>query len=84
MIHKEGPLTLFSGLSSAIVGGAISYFIYFLTYKLSGQITSKLELGLTAESLINSFVAGLNTAVLTNPIWVLNTRMAQANSIVIE
>jgi len=66
-----------SGFKSAMVGIVSSQGIYYYWYALFGflfQRKSKRVLG-TLESLIVSALAGCMTAILTNPIWVVNTRM---------
>jgi adenine nucleotide transporter 17 len=79
LLKKEGVSRLYSGMSSALVGSVISYGIYFFTYKMwnNALINLGIDKGVVVNSMITSFLAATCTALGSNPIWVLNTRMAQ-------
>ncbi len=75
--------TYISGLSSALVGISITNFVYYYWYEWTraffenaaakaGRASKKLT---TIESMIAGAIAGSATVILTNPIWVVNTRI---------
>lgn len=81
---------LYSGLSSALFGISVTNFVYYYWYEWTraffeaaavkaGRASKKLT---TVESMIAGAIAGSATVILTNPIWVINTRMTtrQASS----
>lgn len=84
IVAREGVSGLYAGLDSAIVGIGITNFVYYYWYewtrtaferrtagvvgRVSGQLT-------TLESMAAGALAGSATVILTNPIWVVNTRM---------
>jgi adenine nucleotide transporter 17 len=74
---------LYSGLSSALFGISVTNFVYYYWYEWTraffetaaakaGRASKKLT---TVESMIAGAIAGSATVILTNPIWVINTRM---------
>jgi adenine nucleotide transporter 17 len=86
VLKKEGFLRLYNGMSSALVGIIISSGIYFFSYRLSNNLIleNNLSTNIVLDTLITSFLAGSCTALTSNPIWVLNTRMAQVDNTNIE
>jgi adenine nucleotide transporter 17 len=77
IIKEEGLTGLYDGLSSSLVGIAVTNFIYYGTFEgsRSAYLKSKNKLTLsTLESMAVSAVAGAATTLLSNPIWVVNTR----------
>lgn len=93
IIKEEGPLGLYSGLSSSLLGIAVTNAIYYGAFETvreflleakknatAAQATSaaaKIAAGgalTTLESMLAGALAGSATTVLTNPIWVVNTR----------
>ena len=83
IINREGVSGLYSGLNSALLGISVTNFVYYYWYEWtrsffekaaekSGRASRKLT---TVESMIAGAVAGSATVLLTNPIWVVNTRM---------
>ncbi|CAK7270959.1 hypothetical protein SEPCBS119000_004355 [Sporothrix epigloea] len=84
IVAREGVAGLYAGLDSAIFGIGITNFVYYYWYewtraafvrraasaagRVSGQLT-------TLESMAAGALAGSATVILTNPIWVVNTRM---------
>ncbi|CAK7273303.1 hypothetical protein SEPCBS57363_005586 [Sporothrix epigloea] len=84
IVAREGVSGLYAGLDSAIFGIGITNFVYYYWYewtraaferraagvvgRVSGQLT-------TLESMAAGALAGSATVILTNPIWVINTRM---------
>jgi len=74
---------LYSGLESALFGISVTNFVYYYWYEWSraafekaaekaGRASKKLT---TVESIIAGAIAGSATVLITNPIWVINTRM---------
>lgn len=83
IVAREGVSGLYSGLSSALFGISVTNFVYYYWYEWtraffeaaaekSGRASKKLT---TVESMIAGAIAGSATVILTNPIWVVNTRM---------
>ena len=83
IVARHGVSDLYSGLSSALVGISITNFVYYYWYEWTraffeaaavkaGRASKKLT---TVESMIAGAIAGSATVVLTNPIWVVNTRI---------
>lgn len=78
---------LYSGISSALFGISVTNFVYYYWYEASNDFfkkqTGKARLS-TLESMAAGAVAGSLTVLITNPIWVVNTRQtarkAEANT----
>ncbi|RAO67115.1 uncharacterized protein BHQ10_003127 [Talaromyces amestolkiae] len=83
IIQREGISGLYSGLNSALFGISMTNFVYYYWYEWTraafekaaekaGRASKKLT---TVEAIIAGAIAGSATVLLTNPIWVINTRM---------
>ncbi|KAI0006408.1 mitochondrial carrier [Xylariaceae sp. FL0662B] len=83
IVAREGVAGLYAGLDSAVFGISVTNFVYYYWYEWSraffeaaatraGRASKKLT---TVESMIAGALAGSATVILTNPIWVVNTRM---------
>ncbi|KAI4132376.1 MAG: hypothetical protein LQ338_000724 [Usnochroma carphineum] len=83
IVQREGITGLYSGLDSALFGISVTNFVYYYWYEWtrafferaairSSRASKKLT---TIESMIAGALAGSATVLLTNPIWVVNTRM---------
>lgn len=79
ILKEEGLKGLYSGLKSALVGNAATQAIYYYFYE---SIKAGFEANYAAneaisivENMVTGGIAGCITAVATNPIWVLNTRL---------
>ncbi|KAK3372870.1 mitochondrial carrier domain-containing protein [Lasiosphaeria ovina] len=83
IVAREGVSGLYAGLSSALFGISVTNFVYYYWYEWTraffeaaavraGRASKKLT---TVESMIAGAIAGSATVILTNPIWVVNTRM---------
>lgn len=83
IIQREGVSGLYSGLDSALFGISVTNFVYYYWYEwtrssfekaaiTAGRASKKLT---TVEIMIAGAIAGSATVMLTNPIWVVNTRM---------
>ncbi|KAK1832760.1 mitochondrial carrier domain-containing protein [Podospora conica] len=78
IIAREGALGLYSGLSSALFGISVTNFVYYYWYEFSRAFflrsTPRPTLT-TLQSILSGLLAGSATVILTNPIWVVNTRV---------
>jgi len=83
IINREGISGLYAGLDSALFGISVTNFVYYYWYEWTrsffekaavkaGRASKKLT---TVESMIAGAIAGSATVMITNPIWVVNTRM---------
>lgn len=83
IIAREGITGLYAGLDSALFGISVTNFVYYYWYEWTraffekaaikaGRASKRLT---TVESMIAGAIAGSATVMLTNPIWVVNTRM---------
>lgn len=83
IVQREGVNGLYAGLDSALFGISVTNFVYYYWYEWTragfetaavkaGRASKKLT---TIESMIAGAIAGSATVLLTNPIWVVNTRM---------
>jgi solute carrier family 25 (peroxisomal adenine nucleotide transporter), member 17 len=88
IIKREGLSGLYAGLDSALFGISVTNFVYYYWYEwtrafferaaiTAGRASKKLT---TVESMIAGAIAGSATVLLTNPIWVVNTRMTARKS----
>ncbi len=83
IVQREGVTGLYAGLDSALFGISVTNFVYYYWYEWTrsgfekaavkaGRASKRLT---TIESMIAGAIAGSATVLLTNPIWVVNTRM---------
>ncbi|KAF5605535.1 mitochondrial carrier domain protein [Fusarium subglutinans] len=83
IIAREGISGLYSGINSALFGISVTNFVYYYWYEWTrgffekaaakaGRAGAKLT---TVESMIAGAIAGSATVIITNPIWVVNTRV---------
>ncbi|KAI9843385.1 MAG: hypothetical protein M1838_002640 [Thelocarpon superellum] len=83
IVQREGIEGLYAGLESALFGISVTNFVYYYWYEWTragfekaavraGRASKKLT---TIESIIAGALAGSATVLITNPIWVVNTRM---------
>lgn len=88
IIKREGIAGLYAGLDSALFGISVTNFVYYYWYEWTrsffekaalkaGRASSKLT---TVESMMAGALAGSATVLITNPIWVVNTRMTARKS----
>ncbi|KAI9503788.1 hypothetical protein GGI25_003829 [Coemansia spiralis] len=78
ILAHEGLSGLFSGLESAIFGAAVTngvYYYFFEAVKAAFERASRHKNMTTVESMVSGAVAGAMTCIITNPIWVVNTRL---------
>ncbi|KAJ6485000.1 mitochondrial carrier domain-containing protein [Mycena vitilis] len=79
IIKREGPLSLYSGLSSSLLGIAVTNGVYYYFYERSRGIVQKgkaIKALSTAESILIGIIAGSATTIISNPIWVVQTSQA--------
>ncbi|GAA6015714.1 hypothetical protein JCM8202_001091 [Rhodotorula sphaerocarpa] len=79
VIRRDGIAGLYDGLSSSLVGIAVTNGIYYLCFEEARSLVLRTRKGSkgalsTAESILVSAFAGAATSILSNPIWVVNTR----------
>ncbi|KAI9158437.1 Peroxisomal membrane protein PMP47B [Paramyrothecium foliicola] len=83
IVAREGVAGLYAGINSALFGISVTNFVYYYWYEWTrsflekaaekaGRASKKLT---TVESMIAGAIAGSATVILTNPIWVVNTRV---------
>ncbi|KAL3459868.1 mitochondrial carrier domain-containing protein [Aspergillus heterothallicus] len=87
IVQREGITGLYSGLESALFGISVTNFVYYYWYEWTRSAfenaaakagrSKKLS---TSESMIAGAIAGSATVLITNPIWVINTRMTARKS----
>ena len=77
IVKKEGILSMYTGLSAALIGTVISYGIYFWWYRF---LKNKFSLYTGRKSFtkgevaIITMISGTLSSFLGNPIWMLNTK----------
>lgn len=75
IIAREGVSGLYSGLESALFGISITNFVYYYFYEGTKAVyLAKSPQLTTAQSMLAGAIAGSATCIITNPIWVINTR----------
>ncbi|KAJ3301130.1 hypothetical protein HDV03_001320 [Kappamyces sp. JEL0829] len=79
IVKEEGLSGLYAGVGSALFGIGLTQAIYYYWYELvKAEFESKLAAGESLSigaSMTTSTIAGSITSALTNPIWVINTRL---------
>ena len=89
ILQNEGPTrirALYRGLSPNLLGNCSGWGLYFLWYKQGQDLVRKMR-GYTPEQRLSnvdyltaSAGSGFLSAILTNPIWVVKTRMIATSS----
>ncbi|KAM0713497.1 hypothetical protein Q7P37_010459 [Cladosporium fusiforme] len=78
IVAREGFGGLFAGLESALFGITVTNFVYYYWYEFTRayftRTMNRSRLS-TLESMAAGAIAGSATVLITNPIWVVNTRM---------
>ncbi|KAF2462446.1 peroxisomal membrane protein-like protein [Lineolata rhizophorae] len=83
IVRREGVSGLYAGMESALFGISVTNFVYYYWYEWTRAVFEKAAIKAgrasrkltTLESMIAGAVAGSATVLITNPIWVVNTRM---------
>lgn len=90
ILHNEGPnriAALYRGLTPNLVGNSVGWGLYFLWYREAQDVIRNLrgysphEQLTSLDYLTASSASGILAAVLTNPIWVVKTRMLSTSAI---
>ena len=78
IILNHGPCALYRGLSPNLVGGGVAWGLYFWFYDALKNILAKDTLaGADVGNFVAAGMAGAGSMVISNPIWVVKTRMCQ-------
>jgi len=77
IIKRDGIVGLYDGLSSSLLGIAVTNGIYYLFFEEARAVVLKSRKGgratlSTLESIAVSAFAGAATSIFSNPIWVIN------------
>jgi adenine nucleotide transporter 17 len=83
IVAREGVAGLYAGLSSALFGISVTNFVYYYWYEWTKAFLENRALHAggrrrklsTLETMLAGALAGSATVIITNPIWVVNTRM---------
>ncbi|XP_034295331.1 solute carrier family 25 member 36 isoform X2 [Pantherophis guttatus] len=76
ILQNEGPRSFFRGLGPNLVGVAPSRALYFATYSKSKEIMNNVfEPDSTQVHMTSAGVAGFTAITVTNPIWLVKTRL---------
>lgn len=88
IVAREGVRGLYSGLESALFGITVTNFVYYYWYEWTrawflktvagGPLKTRLT---TLESMAAGAIAGSATVMITNPIWVVNSRMTTRKNV---
>ncbi|KIO33897.1 hypothetical protein M407DRAFT_240810 [Tulasnella calospora MUT 4182] len=79
VLKNEGIAGLYSGLSSSLLGIAVTNFVYYGFYEKSKSVVLRSRPGKglgTLESILVGMIAGSATSIISNPIWVIQTTQA--------
>ncbi len=85
LIKNDGIISLYDGMTSSIIGAVVQYAMYFCSSKFWSYTLDYLNIKIegVCRIMIINFIAAICTAIVTNPIYVLNARMAKKNKNVI-
>jgi len=82
ILAEEGIAGFYSGVSSALFGIAVTNGVYYYWYEFSKNLFAKPGASLsTLENMGAGAMAGVATSLLTNPIWVVNTRLTVKSTV---
>jgi len=78
VLEREGILGLYSGLSSSLLGIAVTNGVYYYFYERSrgAFLTGGKKALTTMESILTGLIAGSATTIISNPVWVIQTSQA--------
>lgn len=80
IIKNEGVAVLFDGMSSSVYGALIQNGVYFCSVKVFNHLLKSIKFQMSNQilnSMLVNLLSAILTAFITNPIWVLNIRMAK-------
>lgn len=76
VIKREGFEGLYAGVDSAMAGITLTNFVYYYFYEgIKAIYLEESPVLSTKQAFSASVLSGAGTALMTNPIWVINTRM---------
>ncbi|XP_038074848.1 solute carrier family 25 member 36-A-like [Patiria miniata] len=76
IVEREGPAALFRGLGPNLIGVAPSRAIYFGAYaQTKSFLNDRIEPESSLVHLLSAGFAGFTACTLTNPIWLVKTRL---------
>lgn len=78
IIKAQGLLSLYNGVTSSILGSVVQNGTYFFSTKFWQYTLEYLNMNLgnkVLNSMLINLLSAICTAIMTNPIWVLNARM---------
>ncbi|CRL30134.1 Mitochondrial substrate carrier [Penicillium camemberti] len=83
--HEGGCAAFYRGLTPNLIGNSTSWGLYFLCYSslkdtIRAYREEREQILTSSDYLLASGSAGVITSVLTNPIWVIKTRMLSTGS----
>jgi len=77
IVRTEGWRTLYQGLSPNLAGATLSWGLYFFWYDIIKHWQQRQPSQLTSiDYMVAAAEAGALTSLVTNPIWLVKTRMA--------
>jgi adenine nucleotide transporter 17 len=80
IIKREGLLGLYSGLTSSLLGIAVTNGVYYYFYERARHTILHSRSGgkglSTLESILAGLIAGTATTMISNPLWVIQTSQA--------
>lgn len=82
-MYKNKKLkTLYDGMSSSIMCSVVTNGVYFCSYKFWYRMLDILDLKVekVRDSITTSLLSAICTALISNPIYVLNSRMSKPKS----
>ncbi len=79
LINQHGFLSLYDGMTSSILGSVVQYAVYFCSSKYFGYAFeyTGISMGNLSRTMIINLISAICTAIVTNPIWVVNAQMAK-------
>ncbi|ACI64160.1 hypothetical protein THAPS_38111, partial [Thalassiosira pseudonana CCMP1335] len=80
VIRTEGYAGLYKGLTPAIIGSAASWGGFFILYEEMKQVMLQRKIKFANAALDTSCLSGACMVALTNPLWLIKTRLQLQNS----
>eukprot|EP00039_Didymoeca_costata_P009359 m.123798 g.123798 ORF g.123798 m.123798 type:complete len:296 (-) comp14456_c1_seq1:239-1126(-) len=76
IVQTEGPAALYKGVTPNALGCSVAWGSYFYGYEFfKRKVSQHSTMSAHAKHMVSAIMAGSVTLVLTNPIWVVKTRM---------
>ncbi|KAH8803010.1 putative peroxisomal membrane protein PMP47A, partial [Xylogone sp. PMI_703] len=75
LLNFRNIACLYVGIESAVFGIAVTNFVYYYVYESVKNVYSNSQDASSLGYIIASSVSGIVTVLITNPIWVINTRI---------